>query len=108
MATVRPLDSRLLREAKAARGYVILTAALGLVTAGLVVAQALLLAHVLAPLITGSAELADVVPKLVALAVVFTARAAVVGIQECFAHRAATRTISHMRSDFLELTEALR
>lgn len=107
MATVRPLDPRLLREAKAARGYVILTAALGLVTAGLVVAQALLLAQVLAPLITGSAELADVVPKLVALAVVFTARAAVVGIQERFAHRAATRTITQLRSSLLAHAAAL-
>ena len=44
---MRPLDPRLLRQARAARGYVALTAGLGVVTAALVVAQALLLAHAL-------------------------------------------------------------
>jgi ATP-binding cassette subfamily C protein CydD len=44
----RPLDPRLLRHARAARRHVVLTAALGALTAGLVVAQALLLAEVIA------------------------------------------------------------
>src|SRR5690625_1674443 len=107
MATVRPLDPRLLREAKAARGYVVLTAACGLVTAGLVVAQALLWAHVLAALITGEAKLADVTGKLLALVIVFTVRAAVVGLQERFAHRAATRTITQLRAALLKHATAL-
>lgn len=102
-----PLDPRLLRQAGAARGYVALTAALGLVTAGLVVAQALLLANVLAPLITGEADFGDVRGKLIALAIVFAARAAVVGLQERFAHRAATRTITQLRSALLEHASAL-
>ena len=40
VCVVRPLDPRLLRHARAARGYVVLTAALGALTAALVVAQA--------------------------------------------------------------------
>ena len=41
---MKPLDPRLLRHARAARGYLALTASLGIVTAGLVIAQAVLLA----------------------------------------------------------------
>src|SRR5690625_240678 len=107
MASSPPLDPRLLREARAAHGYVVLTAALGLVTAGLVVAQALLLAHVLAPLITQDATLWEVGGKLTALALVFAARAAVVGFQERFAHRAATRTITQLRAALLKHASAL-
>lgn len=101
MATVRPLDPRLLRYAGAARGYVILTAVFGVVTAGLVVAQAIVLAYALAPLITGEASLPEVSGKIVALAIIFLTRSAVVGLQERFAHRAATRTITQLRSQIL-------
>src|SRR5690625_940864 len=107
MATVRPLDPRLLREAKAAKVYVVLTAAFGLLTAGLVVAQALLLAQILAPLITGSAAMAELKVKLIALVAVFLARAAVIGLQERFAHRAATRTITQLRAALLHHASAL-
>ncbi|TGJ94870.1 thiol reductant ABC exporter subunit CydD, partial [Actinotalea fermentans ATCC 43279 = JCM 9966 = DSM 3133] len=61
---MKPLDPRLLRQARAARGYVVLTAVLGLVTAGLVVAQALLVASVLAPAIQGGLTLPDVATPL--------------------------------------------
>ena len=53
---MRPLDPRLLRRARSARRYVLLTAGLGGLTAALVVAQALLLAAVLAPLVTVAAS----------------------------------------------------
>ena len=45
---MRPVDGRLLRHARAARGYLVTTVILGAVMTGLVVAQAGLLAHVLA------------------------------------------------------------
>ena len=45
---MKPLDPRLLRHARAARGYIALTAALGAAGAALVVTQAVLLAHALA------------------------------------------------------------
>ena len=107
MASSPPLDPRLLKRARAARGYVILTAVFGLVTALLVVAQALLLAHVLAPLITGEAALADLGTKMIALVIVFFARAGVVGLQERFAYRAATRTITQLRAALIEHATAL-
>jgi ATP-binding cassette subfamily C protein CydD len=65
---VKPLDPRLLRYARAARGYLALTVSLGIVTAGLVIAQAILLARALAT-----------------------------GVQERFAHRAATRAVAELR-----------
>ena len=45
---MRPADPRLLRHARAARGYLIFTVGLGLVVTALVLAQAGLLAHALA------------------------------------------------------------
>ncbi|WP_250447460.1 hypothetical protein [Actinotalea sp. C106] len=57
---MKPLDPRLLRRARAARHYVLLTATTGALTAALVVAQALLLAHALAPVVTREADWPDV------------------------------------------------
>ncbi len=45
---MRAFDSRLLRHASAARGYLIVTVCLGLATTALVLTQASLLAHALA------------------------------------------------------------
>lgn len=95
---MRPLDPRLLRHARAARRYVVLTAALGALTAALVVTQALLLAHALAPVVAGRAALPDVAPAVAWLAAVVAARAAVTALQERFAHRAATRAVAELRA----------
>ena len=59
---MRPLDPRLLRYAHSARGYVALTAALGVLTAALVVAQALLLAHALGRAVHDGADLDAIGP----------------------------------------------
>jgi ATP-binding cassette subfamily C protein CydD len=50
---MRPVDPRLLRHAAAARGYLVLTVALGLATTALILAQAGLLARALAAPATG-------------------------------------------------------
>lgn len=50
---MKPLDPRLLRQVGAARRYVALTVGLGVAAAGLIVAQALLLAALLAPVVLG-------------------------------------------------------
>lgn len=104
---MRPLDPRLLRRARAARVYVLLTAALGLLTAGLVVAQALLLAAVLAPVVTGSAGWSDVAPATGALAGVVVLRVLVTGAQERFAHRSATRAVAELREQVVTHAVAL-
>lgn len=102
LRSVKPLDPRLLRHAHAARGYVLLTAGLGLATAGVVVAQAFLVARSTAPVVTREAGLADVLPSVGWLALVLVARAALVATQERYAHRAAARVIAELRSGVLE------
>lgn len=94
---MKPLDPRLLRYARAARGYLALTVALGLVTAGLVIAQAILLAQVLAEAAHDGVPLADLLPRIGWLAVVIAARALATGVQERYAHRAATRAVAELR-----------
>lgn len=105
---MKPLDRRLLREVRAARRYVVLVAALGTTTAGLVVAQALVLARVLGPAVDGTADLAALLPTTGVLAAVVVARAAVVGLQERFGHRAATRTVAELRAKVVAHAAALR
>lgn len=104
---MKPLDPRLLRYARAARGYLALTVALGLVTAGLVIAQAILLAQVLAAAAHDAATLPDLLPRVGWLAAVVAARALAVGVQERYAHRAATRAIAELREQVVARAAAL-
>lgn len=104
---MRPLDPRLLRRARSARRYVVLTAGLGALTAATVIAQALLLAHTLAPVVTGTAGLAEVTTPLVALAGVLALRAVLVGLQERWAHRSATRAVAELREQVVRHAVAL-
>jgi ATP-binding cassette subfamily C protein CydD len=104
---VKPLDPRLLRYARAARGYLALTVALGLVTAGLVIAQAVLLAQVLAAAAHDGATLPDLLPRVGWLAVVVAVRALATGVQERYAHRAATRAIAELREQVVARAAAL-
>jgi ATP-binding cassette subfamily C protein CydD len=104
---VKPLDPRLLRYARSARGYLALTVGLGIVTAALVVAQALLLAHALARAAHDGATLASLRPSIGWLAAVVVARASVVAVQERFAHRAATRAVGELRASVVRQAVAL-
>lgn len=104
---MRPLDPRLLRYARAARRYVALTAALGVATAALVVTQALLLAHALGRAVTDGVQLDVVAPLVGWLVVVVLARAGVVGLQERYAHRAATRAVAELREGVVERAATL-
>ena len=104
---MRPLDPRLLRYARSARGYVFLTTGLGVVTAALVVCQALLLAHALGGAVHDGATLAELGPTIAWLAVVVAARVLVTTGQERFAHRAATATIAELREQVVEHAVAL-
>ena len=104
---MKPLDPRLLGHARAARRYVLLTAAWGVLTAALVVAQALLLAGALAPVVERTADWTEVAPTVGLLALVMALRAGAVGAQERFAHRAAARTIAELREKVLVHVVAL-
>jgi ATP-binding cassette subfamily C protein CydD len=105
---VKPLDPRLLTYARAARGYLALTVVTGLITAGLVIAQAIILGNLLGRVIVGGGSvdagiapdpvpLATVTTAIVWLVVVMAARAVSTTVQERFAHRAATNAVNELR-----------
>lgn len=104
---MRPLDPRLLRRARSARRYVLLTAGLGALTAALVVAQALLLAAAVAPVVTRTADWPDVAGTVGWLALVVVARALVTGLQERWAHRSAVRAVAELREQVVAHAAAL-
>ncbi|MFC4628755.1 ABC transporter transmembrane domain-containing protein, partial [Promicromonospora alba] len=100
---MKPLDPRLLREVRAARWYVVLTVGLGVAAAGLIVAQALLIADLLAPVIRGDGTSGPtMVRSFAGLALVIAGRAAVAWAQERYALRAAARTIAELRRAVVE------
>jgi ATP-binding cassette, subfamily C, bacterial CydD len=93
---MRAVDPRLLRHARSARSYLIVTVLLGLAMTGLIVAQAALLAHGLAAAArgTGAAALAG---TLVLLLGVVVARGGAAYGGEAAALRAAARIKSELR-----------
>ncbi|HEY1641633.1 MAG TPA: thiol reductant ABC exporter subunit CydD [Streptosporangiaceae bacterium] len=97
----RPLDPRLLRYASAARGCLALTIAAGLAGTGLILAQAGLLARVLAGAATGTGIDALATP-LIALAAVLAARSALSYGGEAAALRAAAVVKSQLRRRLLD------
>lgn len=99
---MKPLDPRLLKYARAARSYIIEIAILGIVTAGLVIAQAFLISSALSPVVSQSKTLADVRTPLLFLLGVVLVRAALVFIREARAHRAADQAIAELRSQVIE------
>ncbi len=99
---MKPLDPRLLKYARAARSYIIEIAVLGIVTAGLVIAQAFLISSALSPVVSQSKTLADVRTPLLFLLGVVLVRAALVFIREARAHRAADQAIAELRSQVIE------
>jgi len=94
---VRPVDPRLLRYARAARGYLVFTVVLGLAVTALVLVQAGLLAHALATAArgTGAAALRS---TLILLLVVVAARALAAGGGEAVALRAAAKVKEQLRA----------
>src|SRR5215469_17283 len=90
------IDPRLVRHARAARGYLVMAVLLGLAVTGLILAQAALLAHALATAAhgTGASALAG---TLVLLLAVVTARGVAAYGGEAAALRAAARVKSQLR-----------
>ncbi|MGA3153524.1 MAG: thiol reductant ABC exporter subunit CydD [Streptosporangiaceae bacterium] len=93
---MRPVDRRLLQQAGAARGYLIFTVVLGLISAILVLSQAGLLARALSGAARGRG-LGALSWTLIALLAVVLARAAAAGGGEVAALRAAATVKSQLR-----------
>ncbi len=101
---MKPLDPRLLHQARAARGYFGGTVVFGLLTTALVLAQAGLLAHVIAHAGSGLTALRG---SVLALALVLLARAFSVYGGEAMALRAAAATKSQLRQKLTRHINAL-
>src|SRR6202042_3098374 len=100
-ARMRPFDPRLLRHARAARGYLIVTVGLGLITTAFVLAQASLLARALAGAARG-AGLAALRDTVLLLLLVLAGRAAAAFGSEAAALRAAASVKSQLRRRLTE------
>ncbi|WP_062388460.1 ABC transporter ATP-binding protein/permease [Demequina iriomotensis] len=109
---MKPLDPRLIRRIGPARRYILVTAGLGFLTALLILAQALLIARLLAPVLAPAPLTEDglhwwgrLIPEgtrtlatgLAALAAVVLARTAIAWLQERLAHRAGVRVVARLR-----------
>jgi thiol reductant ABC exporter CydD subunit len=92
-----PIDRRLAAESRAARIHLSLAAVLGAMQAGLIVAQAVLLATVIARAALYGAGLRSLRTELIALAAVLGARALVSAGFEFSGRLGATRVMSELR-----------
>jgi ATP-binding cassette subfamily C protein CydD len=114
---MRPLDPRLIARIGPARRYVAVTAVLGVVTALLILVQALVISRALSPVLSPSPLTSDglgwlgwLVPESVRslpvavawLAVIVVLRVAAMWVQERQAHRAGTRVVSELREAVVE------
>ncbi len=93
---MRPLDPRLLRYANGARAYLAVVVLAGLVATGLILAQAGVLADLLAGVVRGTAVTA-LAGLLIGLAAILALRAAVSYLSEVSALRAAAKVKSQLR-----------
>lgn len=102
MFHVKPIDPRLLRYARATRGFLAAVVVLGAVGAALVVAQAMLIAEVVVGAFQRGLSASDLAIPLALLAVVAVGRAAVSWLTELAAHRASAAVKSELRRRLLD------
>jgi ATP-binding cassette, subfamily C, bacterial CydCD len=98
---VKPVDRRLLRHARQTWVHVAVLVGLGAVTAGLLIAQAQLLAGAIATGFAGRASLTVLRGTVLALAVVVTGRAGVAWATEAASYRASAAVKSELRRRLL-------
>ncbi|WP_055621008.1 thiol reductant ABC exporter subunit CydD [Streptomyces sp. JHA19] len=99
---MKPIDSRLLRYARATRLFLIAVVALGAVGAGLVIAQAMLIAETVVGAFQQGLSAAELRTPLVLLVAVAAGRALVAWLTELAAHRASAAVKAELRGRLLE------
>ncbi|MEU0199052.1 MULTISPECIES: thiol reductant ABC exporter subunit CydD [unclassified Streptomyces] len=99
---MKPIDPRLLRYARATRGFLVAVVALGAIGAGLVIAQAMLIAEVVVGAFQHRMTVSELATPLLLLAVVAVGRALVGWLTELAAHRASAAVKSELRGRLLE------
>ncbi|WP_406443879.1 thiol reductant ABC exporter subunit CydD [Streptomyces sp. NBC_01613] len=104
---MKPIDPRLLRYARATRLFLVVVVGLGAVGAGLLIAQAMLIAEVVVGAFQHGLSVAELRTPLVLLAIVACGRALVSWLTELAAHRASAAVKSELRGRLLERSVAL-
>ncbi|RNF87001.1 thiol reductant ABC exporter subunit CydD, partial [Streptomyces botrytidirepellens] len=99
---MKPIDPRLLRYARATRFFLAASVALGLAGAGLVIAQAMLIAEIVVGAFQRGQGVDALTASLIWLALVAGGRAAVSWLTELAAHRASAAVKSELRLRLLE------
>ncbi|MEU6840876.1 thiol reductant ABC exporter subunit CydD [Streptomyces sp. NPDC046716] len=99
---MKPIDQRLFRYARATRVFLIAVVVLGAVGAGLVIAQAMLIAEVVVGAFQHGFDVERLATPLMLLAVVAAGRGLVAWVTELAAHRASAAVKSELRSRLLE------
>ena len=94
---MKPLDPRLLRFARSTRGFIALAVVLGVITALLVITQARLLSGVIVSVTSDGSTWPDVRDAVIAIGLVFLARAMVSWLAEVGAVRASARAKQELR-----------
>ncbi|MFI6374015.1 thiol reductant ABC exporter subunit CydD [Streptomyces sp. NPDC050546] len=104
---MKPIDPRLLRYARATRVFLGAVVALGAVGAGLVIAQAMLIAEVVVGAFQHRMQVTELATPLLLLAAVAVGRALVGWLTELAAHRASAAVKSELRGRLLERSAQL-
>ncbi|MFJ8199102.1 thiol reductant ABC exporter subunit CydD [Streptomyces sp. NPDC096152] len=104
---MKPIDPRLLRHARATRFFLVAVIGLGAVGAGLVIAQAMLLAELVVGAFQHRLPVAELRTSLLLLVAVACGRALVSWLTELAAHRASAAVKSELRGRLLERAAAL-
>ncbi|MFF7868195.1 thiol reductant ABC exporter subunit CydD [Streptomyces qaidamensis] len=104
---MKPIDPRLLRYARATRFFLAAVVALGAVGAGLVIAQAMLIAEVVVGAFQHRMAVSELGTPLLLLAAVVVGRALVGWLTELAAHRASAAVKSELRGRLLERSAEL-
>ncbi|MEU7302066.1 thiol reductant ABC exporter subunit CydD [Streptomyces sp. NPDC007206] len=104
---MKPIDPRLLKYARAARLFLVAVVGLGAVGAGLVIAQAMLIAEVVVGAFQHGQSVAELRTPLQLLAAVAVGRSVVAWLTELAAHRASAAVKSELRGRLLDRAAAL-
>ncbi|MFD6987743.1 thiol reductant ABC exporter subunit CydD [Streptomyces sp. NPDC059943] len=99
---MKPIDPRLLRYARATRRFLVAVVVLGLAGAGLVVAQAMIIAEVVVGAFEDGLDASGLRTPLLLLGVVAVGRGLVAWLTELAAHRASAAVKSELRGRLLE------
>ncbi|MFD7885064.1 thiol reductant ABC exporter subunit CydD [Streptomyces bauhiniae] len=104
---MKPIDPRLLRYARATRFFLVAVVLLGGLGAGLVIAQAMLIAEIVVGAFQHGKSASDLVTPLALLAGVACGRALVSWLTELAAHKASAAVKSELRERLVERAAVL-